>query len=208
MQILSHRGLWRTPQEKNQLVALARSFDLGWGTETDLRDGLGDLLIAHDPPAGGEPRLADLLALPRDPRCTLALNIKADGLALRLREAMQGLDARSWFVFDMSVPDMRAHLTAGNPVFARLSEVERQPPWFERVAGIWLDGFDGVWFDRPLITGLLRQGKRVCVVSPELHGRAPDGLWDLLAGLRDEPDLMLCTDRPEEARTFLGSELG
>lgn len=205
MQILSHRGLWLDPSEKNQVRALARSFAQGWGTETDLRDGLGELLIAHDPPTGAEPRLADLLALERAPGLTLALNIKADGLAQPLREAMRAVDPRDWFVFDMSVPDMRAQLAAGNPVFARLSEVEPGPPWIDRLAGVWLDGFDGVWFDRDLIRGLLARGLRVCVVSAELHGRQPDGLWAVLAGLRDAPGLMLCTDRPGDARAFFGA---
>jgi hypothetical protein len=38
MQILSHRGYWQHPSEKNTEAAFRRSFLLGYGTETDIRD--------------------------------------------------------------------------------------------------------------------------------------------------------------------------
>ena len=41
MQILSHRGWWATPAEKNSLAAFERSFGADYGTETDLRDEQG-----------------------------------------------------------------------------------------------------------------------------------------------------------------------
>ena len=53
-----------------------------------------------------------------------AINVKADGLAEPLKRAFHG-KAIDWFVFDMSIPDMKVHIKAGNPVFARMSEVEQ-----------------------------------------------------------------------------------
>ena len=68
MIIISHRGYWKEPAEKNQPVAFHRSFDLGFGTETDLRDNTGQLVIAHDMPRGDEPTLDQMLDIlgPRD----------------------------------------------------------------------------------------------------------------------------------------------
>ena len=82
MRILSHRGFWLEPAEKNTMAAFRRSFELGFGTETDIRDSAGKLVISHDIPAGSEPTLVDVLDLMRATGCTgpLALNIKADGL--------------------------------------------------------------------------------------------------------------------------------
>ena len=48
MIILSHRGWWKTRAERNMRDAFVRSFDAGFGTETDLRDICGKIVISHD----------------------------------------------------------------------------------------------------------------------------------------------------------------
>jgi hypothetical protein len=207
VKIISHRGYWQSPPEKNRQAAFARSFALGYGTETDVRDAGTRLVISHDMPAGGELSVEQVLALAHaaDPAMTLALNIKADGLAAALAETLQrypGLDA---FVFDMAVPDMRAYLRLGIPVLTRMSEVEPQPAWLEQAAGVWLDGFDSVWYDNALIAGLLEQGKRVAIVSNELHGRPHLPQWAQLKALGASSRLLLCTDFPEEATQYFAT---
>jgi hypothetical protein len=204
VKVLSHRGHWLTAAEKNGETAFRRSFDGGWGTETDVRDCAGRLVISHDMPGGGEMGLDDFLALHAGRDLPLAVNVKADGLAQPLQDAMRRHRVPDWFAFDMSVPDMRAHLRIGSPVFTRLSEVERRPVWLEQACGVWLDGFEGTWFGATDIRDLLRAGKRVCVVSPELHGRDPGPTWQALRPLAAEAALMLCTDRPPEAAALFG----
>ena len=54
MIILSHRGYWKLEEERNRAAAFQRSFDLGYGTETDIRDIQGKLVISHDMPRGDE----------------------------------------------------------------------------------------------------------------------------------------------------------
>jgi hypothetical protein len=206
MKILSHRGYWKTAEEKNGLTAFRRSFALGFGTETDVRDMAGDLVIAHDMPVGTPLKLKEFLALINDPSMPLAINIKADGLAKHLAEHFSSRQL-DWFVFDMSVPDMRSHLNVGNPVFVRMSEVELEPAWLNEAQGIWLDGFSTEWYDWQLIVSLLNRGKRICIVSPELHGRDPTALWDSLHGLSGNERLMLCTDHPEVAKSKFYGEM-
>ncbi|EOW0926690.1 hypothetical protein ACN2DH_001486 [Campylobacter upsaliensis] len=41
IEILAHRGFWREKNEQNTLASLAKAFDMGFGIETDLRDGGG-----------------------------------------------------------------------------------------------------------------------------------------------------------------------
>lgn len=203
MQIISHRGLWETPAEKNSMAAFHSSFSAGWGTETDIRDLSGTLVISHDLPTGGEVAVVDFFALATEyPGLPLALNVKADGMAEGLRALLDDETLERSFVFDMSVPDMRGYFTQGIPVFARSSEVEPAPPWLERCAGLWLDSFGPTWFGPDDIERHLDAGLRICVVSSELHGREPDQLWQMLAPYRDEDRLVLCTDRPAD---FLGA---
>ncbi|WP_025600705.1 hypothetical protein [Burkholderia sp. WSM2230] len=201
MKILSHRGYWLQKSEKNTDTAFHRSFDLGFGTETDLRDRLGEIVISHDPANSESKAFDDYVSLLGDRNLTQAFNIKADGLAEPLHAALAGKQL-DWFVFDMSIPDMRMHIKAGNPVFARMSEVERDIPWSDAVSGVWLDAFDANWYSASTIANLLGRGLRVCVVSPELHGREHLGLWESLRGFVNDDRVLICTDFPEDCRRF------
>lgn len=206
MIVISHRGYWHEAREKNAEVAFHRSFDLGFGTETDVRDRNGTLVISHDMPNGSEMTLAEFLAIVGDRDLPLAMNIKADGLAAPLASAMREAGLTQWFVFDMAVPDMRAYLNAGVSVYTRMSEIERTPAWLEQSAGVWLDGFEGIWYDLQLIETLLNSGKRVCIVSAELHGRDAAAQWEMLRPVASHESLMLCTDLPERAKQFFGDQ--
>lgn len=204
MIILSHRGYWKEVAEKNTAVAFKRSFDLGFGTETDIRDSGGRLVISHDIPQGNEMLFDEFLAILKQRSLPLALNIKADGLAPLIKQSMQKHGMNNWFVFDMSVPDMQGHFANDNPVFARLSEFEGQTAQSDKAEGIWLDAFERQWYDQNLIDDLRKKGKRVCIVSPELHKRPHHELWQMLVPLRHDDGIMLCTDYPEEAKIVLG----
>jgi len=204
MEIISHRGYWLTPQEKNQRIAFERSFDLGFGTETDVRDSGGKLVISHDMPRGDEIALTEVLDLLGDRNLPLALNIKSDGLGSAILDAMSGRPQTLWFTFDMSVPELVRQKNLAMPVFTRRSEYELQATLYDGAVGVWLDCFHGLWFTAKDIVAMLDDGKRVCVVSPELHGREPTDLWSMLrsAGLYDSA-LMVCTDVPEKLQSDL-----
>ncbi|MCA5972265.1 MULTISPECIES: phosphodiesterase [Pseudomonas] len=202
MQIISHRGYWLQKPERNLPEAFHRSFDLGFGTETDVRDVAGQLVISHDMPAGGELTLNGLLDIMAGRNLPLAINVKADGLAQALAATFARYGHTNWFTFDMAVPDMRSYLNANLTTYTRLSDVEPSPAWLEQAAGVWLDGFEGEWFSNQVIGDLLSLGKRICVVSPELHGRGHDALWQQLLEFRSQDRLTLCTDFPADAATF------
>ncbi len=206
MIILSHRGYWRDGGEKNQPVAFQRSFDLGFGTETDIRDRAGELVISHDMADASAMLLASLLDILNGRGLPLALNIKSDGLARALQTQLRDWGASNWFTFDMSVPEAVVQIRLGLPVFTRASEYERRPALYDQAIGVWVDGFVSDWFTEADIAGFLHDGKRVAIVSSELHGRCHLALWArLLASQnKDNPELMLCTDLPEDACSFFG----
>ena len=208
MKILSHRGYWGTNRAPNSLEAFEASFSLGFGTETDLRDHCGRLVIAHDPPVGEqviavEAMLACHKALAPD--APLALNIKADGLQPLLEPLLARFGVKHCFLFDMSVPDTVRSLSRGLPCFTRQSDLETDPVLVDRCNGVWMDAFaDDAWITIAVIDGHLAAGRQVCLVSPELHGRDPQGLWMRLRGegISRRHGVMLCTDQPEEASEF------
>jgi hypothetical protein len=207
MKILSHRGYWKIPEEKNQPVAFERSFARGFGTETDVRDVGGRLAIAHDPPLELGFSFDDMLAIhgTHDSTLPLAINIKADGLQRLLGETLRGHGVTNYFLFDMSVPDAVQSIKAGLRIFTRHSDVEPDPVLYADAAGVWVDAFfDDRWITPAAIRAHLDAGKEVCLVSPELHKRPHLPLWSRLRdeGLQDWEGLMLCSDIPEEAVTF------
>ena len=97
MIILSHRGYWKTAEEKNTLKAFERSFSMGFGTETDIRDYECELVISHDIADEKSIKLEDFFRIYDDfnKSLPLALNIKADGLQLKLKSLLVGDSSNS-----------------------------------------------------------------------------------------------------------------
>lgn len=206
MIILSHRGLWRKADEKNTETAFRRSFDLGFGTETDLRDYCGDLVISHDVATAECMLFSDFLEiyLTYGNSLPLALNIKADGLQYILNEKLREYNISNYFVFDMSVPDGLGYVKAGMRTFTRQSEIEVQPAFYQSAQGVWLDEFNTHWINEDVVSEHIRNNKEICIVSPELHKRDNKSEWlhykKIDSQLDDEGELMLCTDFPEQAK--------
>lgn len=203
---ISHRGYWKMPAEKNTSVAFDRSFSLGYGTETDLRDLGGKLVVSHDPPAMDAMHADDMFAqvAAHDPTLTLALNIKADGLQTLVSDAVTRHGLTGCFVFDMAVPDAVQWLKTDIAVFTRHSDVEEVPALYAKAKGVWLDAFGGDWWDMTTIAAHLAVGKQVAVVSPELHGRDHTAVWTMMRASEvcQSNDVILCTDIPETAKEF------
>lgn len=207
MQIISHRGFWKEPSEKNTLNAFQASFETGFGTETDLRWYGGQLVVSHDFPSSKSIPFAQVMSLLEDQSLPLALNVKCDGLAGEIKSVMSALKYENYFVFDMSTPDLIQQLKAKNRAFTGLSDLQKNPVLIEECEGIWLDAFRSDWYSSKLVDRYIDMGKKVCIVSSELHGREYKAQWQKIAkaaNLRNE-NLILCTDVPTKAKKFFGA---
>lgn len=205
MKILSHRGYWKLPEERNTEVAFHRSFGLGFGTETDFRDLNGQLVISHDIATEGAMPASQFFEIYKqyESNLHLAINIKSDGLQGLLRVALEKYNITNYFLFDMSVPDGLAYVRQGGfQIFTRQSEYERMPSFYEDAQGVWMDMFLSDWIEERDIAAHLEKGKKVCIVSPDLHKRAYLPFWERLnrMSIIKSDNLMLCTDFPEEAK--------
>lgn len=205
MLILAHRGWWVRPTEKNTLEAFHRAFSAGYGVETDVRDHDGRLVIEHDLPTGGShidtEDVFELYVKAGQP-AALAINIKADGLHELLSAALSEAGVANAFVFDMAVPDARGYIVRQIPAFTRHSELEPSPAFYGAADGVWMDCFDGDWITEEAIGAHRGAGKRVALVSPELHGRDYMGAWTNWRGLHRDDGVMICTDFPQAANEF------
>lgn len=205
MKLLCHRGMWARLGEQNTIDALMRAIGRGLGVETDIRDCDGSLVISHDPPIKEGTLPLDLFLeayVGANRKPLLALNVKADGLQERLDKMLRAFDVGNYFVFDMSLPDALSYLKRGMPLAARLSEYEDGKRLLEKAETVWLDAFESEWYSIGDVSALLESGKRVCIVSPELHRRPHTKLWSDLARVPTDlaEKLYLCTDLFDEAQ--------
>ena len=209
MKILAHRGYWLNNIEKNTLVAFNRALEYGFGIETDFRDLNGKLVVSHDIPLDGAIQISEFIDLYKKSSTTapIALNIKSDGLYFLVKNLILQSGMTSYFVFDMSVPDIRGYLCEQIPVFTRLSEYELFPAFLEQSQGVWLDAFESEWYESSLIKNLLDKHKQVAIVSPELHSRSHLKLWEFLKAnsFHQNPLILLCTDYPLEAKEYFNA---
>lgn len=199
VEIIAHRGYWNKKEEKNTAKAFERAFDCGFGIETDLRDFAGEIVISHDMPKGDEIRFEDVLKILDGRNLTLALNIKADGLAKEILRMLNKYNHTNYFTFDMSIPEMYVQNKLGLTFFTGLSDIIKHPVLEKNADGIWLDSFNEDWFTEMDINNIIKNGKKVCIVSPELHGRKYRTIWDRYKQIKNG---MLCTDNPQEAEDF------
>jgi glycerophosphoryl diester phosphodiesterase len=204
MKIISHRGLWRDQKEKNSLQSLLKSINLGFGFETDIRDFSNTLVISHDIPSENSLPFDDLIPHLDIEDLFYAWNIKADGLTQIITSQIpKWLISKSVF-FDMSVPETMAYRKAGIPYLVRLSEYETFNDLYKDSNGVWIDSFHSQWFTSEILKKILRDNKKVFIVSSELHKRDHIAQWqDLMKfGEVKNNNVYLCTDYPEEAEEY------
>lgn len=192
----------------NSLQNFCESFSLGYGVETDIRDYCLDLVISHDMADSNAESFETFLQTyqKHGNNLTLALNIKADGLCVPLKKALQQYCIDNYFVFDMSLPDMLSYIKHDMNVFTRQSEYEKIPALYDKAKGVWLDEFCNHWISEEIILKHLDKNKQICIVSPDLHKRDFWREWDEYRYIINKHKLhnkiMLCTDYTQTAREF------
>jgi hypothetical protein len=211
--IVAHRGLWSPEIVANSQNALVSALNNGFGVETDLRDGLGKLIVSHDIYVRGNESidLGTFVSIFEDSRLheeqLIALNVKSDGLADLDLDFLRDAIPNSFF-FDMSIPELVRYKNRGLPYALRMSEFE---PIFDvlngftewKPAAYWVDGFESEWFLQDKNWNRLlsiAEMTPVVLVSPELHRRPPASVQEkFLQAVSESAHLYLCTD--------LGSEM-
>ena len=105
----------------------------------------------------------------------------------------------------MSIPDSIGYLNYNAQIFTRQSEYEIDPALYSQAVGVWMDEFNQSWIDEKNIHNHILNGKKVCIVSPELHKRDFKKEWKkykfiFLSELASE--ISICTDFPELASKY------
>lgn len=211
MKILAHRGYWNDQIKPNSPQALHAALMHGYGLESDIRDYQGKLVISHNIAEETSQDAGEVFRWlhERQDQFCFAINIKADGLKDLIQKQLTENHIQNYFLFDMSVPQMVEFQQMGLTCFTRQSEVEPEPVMYETAAGVWVDSFGGNdWIDEALLNRHISAGKKVCLVSPELHKRGHLPFWNRLQTFQIDWDrVMLCTDIPDEAADFFEEKI-
>lgn len=209
MIILAHKGYWKGKKEQNSLNAFKTALSSGFGIETDIRDYQGELVISHDIANKNCIKLERFFSAYRKFRqdLPLALNIKSNGLQDKFKKSLEKHKIKNYFVFDMSVPDAFGYFKTNCVVFTRKSEYEQIPSFYSQAKGVWMDEFVSHWINEKLIFKYIKDGKKICIVSPELHQRDYIKEWNEYKKIEKhlKVQLMICTDQPEKARWFFNA---
>jgi len=172
-----------------ELNATPRSY----GVEVDIRSQGDRLIMHHDPFQEGEPFEPWIEAYRHG---TLILNVKEEGLEDRLIGCMRDRGIDDYFFLDQSFPFLVKTASKGERRCAvRVSEFESLDTALAlagRVDWVWVDCFTRFPLDRAAWLRLQDGGFRLCLVSPELVGRAPESeiatLRRMFAAWAVEPD--------------------
>ena len=167
MQYICHRV--------NKAVDLA-GMPAAFGAEIDLRDGLdGRIYLEHDPFTPGEDFQTYLRSYHHG---TLILNVKSERIEERALELVKEAGVKDYFFLDSSFPMI--HLLAGKgitDVALRFSEWEGLDTirnMAGRVKWVWADCFTRCVLTAENTAELKAMQYQICIVSPELQGRAQD----------------------------------
>lgn len=192
MKLIAHRR-----NTRRELIATPERY----GIEVDVRSTGGRLIIHHDPFAEGE-SFEEWLSAYR--HSTLILNVKEEGLEVRLIALMQARGIDDYFFLDQSFPFLVKWANAGEHRCAvRVSEFESIATALAlagKVDWAWVDCFSRFPLTSEDAQCLKRAGFKLCLVSPELQGRDADREITALARLIKEREITadaVCTKRPE-----------
>lgn len=145
------------------------------GVEVDLRDQKDRLILSHDPFAEGDD-FEEYLQHFRHKH--IILNIKSERIEFRVRELLEKHAIREYFFLDSSFPMIYNLSEEGeNNLAVRFSEFEGIATVMAmkgKARWVWIDCFTELPVNQDIHLTLKNSGFKLCLVSPDLHGRSHD----------------------------------
>jgi len=198
MKLISHR--------RNTIEEL-KATPAEYGVEVDIRSDNGKLIIHHDPFANGE-NFEDWIK--HYQHNTLILNIKEEGLEACLIDLMKKRGITDYFFLDQTFPFLIKWSKLGEKRCAvRVSEfesIETALTLAGKIDWVWVDCFAEFSMSGQDVRRLQDAGFKLCLVSPELQGRAEETAIPEFAKLLTEREIManaICTKKPEIWKEYI-----
>ncbi len=186
---------------RRNLISELIETDRKYGVEIDIRSKSSQLILQHDPYVGGQffEEWIDYFQ-----HHTLILNVKEEGLEDKILDLIKSRNIKNYFFLDQSFPFLINLAKLGERNCAvRVSEFESINTALSltsMIDWVWVDCFSKF----PITTNeaklLKESGLKLCVVSPELHGRNAEIEITKMITLLRLQDIQIdavCTKRPD-----------
>ena len=175
--------------------------DQAHGVEIDIRNWSSKLVLNHEPYTDGVDFI-DWLKVCNNP--LIILNVKSEGLEDKVIEAIKSSGfIGEYFFLDQSFPFLVRTLEKGlSDSAVRVSEYE-SPECLRNLSNkwVWIDSHTGNWdFLVSALSIASETSKKICIASPELHGRAAEYEIGEIKKILAEFDYLpeaVCTKSPE-----------
>lgn len=155
----------------NTLVEL-KKIPKEYGVEVDLRDFNERLILQHDPFKDGDDFETFLKQYNHG---TMILNIKSEGIELKVLDLLKKYKIDKYFFLDSSFPMINfLSLNGQKNIALRFSEFEGLDTicsMFKKVHWVWVDCFSKLPITKESYKILKKNNFRLCLVSPELQNQ-------------------------------------
>lgn len=143
--------------------------------EFDVRESDYECTVRHDAFSPGE-SLISLLPYLKTRLCIV--NVKCEGLEHYLLKLFKLYSIENFFFLDSSIPMIHKLTSCGESRIAvrwsEYEEIESVKVWAGKVQWVWVDCFTKYPLTKQTSEELQMLGFKLCLVSPELHGRNTD----------------------------------
>ena len=172
-----------------------------FGIEVDVRSWKKQIILQHEPYEEGVLFSEWLKYLNHK---FIILNIKNEGIEVNtIKELLLAKQDIEYFLLDQSFPMFaRTIMVDTQSTAMRISNLE-SPQYLEQIKPkwVWLDSHNGNWdYLHNSIEAIINSGAKVCIASPELHGRSPLNEISEIKGVFESRKIEInavCTKIPE-----------
>jgi hypothetical protein len=188
MQIIQHRV---------NTIEQLKQVNRDYGIEFDVRDKYDEIIVTHDAFVEGE-QWDDFLNHYHH-QCMI-VNVKTEGIEKRIIEDLERKQIDNYFLLDVSLPFLvKLSQQAFRKMAVRFSDyepLEFTMKFAGKVDWVWVDCFHGLPLN-PSNYAILRKHFKICIVSPELHGKPVEEIAVFKQTLNDIPVQAVCTKQPQ-----------
>lgn len=145
------------------------------GIEFDVRDSGGKIIVTHDPFTDGQEFEEFISHLHKR---FLIINVKSEGIEINILEILKKYSFEDFFFLDCSFPAIikLSHLNEKRIAlrFSEFESIENIILMANKIQWVWVDCFTQFPLTKYISDYIHSLGLKICIVSPELQGRAID----------------------------------
>jgi uncharacterized protein YktA (UPF0223 family) len=183
-------------QHRVNTIELLQQVNTDYGIEFDVRDKYNDIIVTHDAFVDGVPWV-DFLDHYRHQH--MIVNVKTEGIEKKIIEDLEKKNIDNYFLLDVSLPFLVKLSNDGfRKMAVRFSDyepLEFTMKFAGKVDWVWVDCFHGLPLNESNYA-LLSQHFKICIVSPELHGKPVEEIAIFQQTLHNMKVQAVCTKQP------------